>query len=160
MFGRPSVSVPDVLLNNQLPSNTQIKDVSDFIKALRINADYICEIIRQSTAEARNKQKLSYDRFVKNNVTFQINDLVKIDNYRRRPGYSKAFEPKFIGPYKVVKILSDLNYYLEAPSLKPIVVHYNRMSRFHSREGQPAHVVAALPQPVVTVVYESTLTHS
>jgi len=69
MFGRHSVLVSDVILNNQLPSSTKLRDVSDFVKALRVNADYICETIRQNTAAARERQKTSYDRFVRNKVT-------------------------------------------------------------------------------------------
>ena len=135
MFGRPPVLVTEVLMNNQLPSNTKLKDVSDFIKALRLNSDYICEMIRRNTAQARDRQKNSYDRFVKNNATFKVGDLVKINNFRCRPGHSKSFEPKFLGPFKIIKVLSELNYYLEAPNLKPIIVHYNRVSHYRAREG-------------------------
>ena len=49
MFGRPSVLVSDVLLSDQLPSNTKLKDASEFIKALRINADYISRLIKDHT---------------------------------------------------------------------------------------------------------------
>ena len=135
MFGRHPVLVSDVLCKNQLPSSDKLRDVSDFVKALRVNADYICEIIRENTAAARVRQKQSFDRFVQNRVKFKAGDLVKLNNFTVRPGFSKAFEPKFLGPYTIVKVLSDLNYCLEAPRLKPLVVHYNRMTMFHAGGG-------------------------
>ena len=61
--------------------------------------------------------------------------MVKINNFRCRPGHSKSFEPKFLGPFKIIKVLSELNYYLEAPNLKPIILHYNRVSHYRAREG-------------------------
>ena len=61
---------------------------------------------------------------------------MKINNCRRRVGASKAFEPKFVGPYKIVKVLGDLNYLLESPNLPQEIVHYNRLSRFYDRDPQ------------------------
>ena len=66
---------------------------------------------------AQNKQQASYNRFVKNRAIFKVGDIVKINNFRTRVGYSKAFEHKFLGPYRVTKILGDLNYQLEAENL-------------------------------------------
>jgi hypothetical protein len=45
-------------------------------------------------------------------------------------GYSTEFEKKFLGPYRIVKILGDLNYKLEAPKLAPQIVHYNIRNEF------------------------------
>ena len=62
--------------------------------------------------------------------------MVKINNFRQRPGSCGAFEPKFLGPYRISRVLGDLNYHLEAPNLKPEMVHYNRMSHYHTRNEQ------------------------
>ena len=53
MFGRPSVLVSDVLLNNKLPADTKLKDVSQFIKVLRLNADYVSALIGEHTGQAQ-----------------------------------------------------------------------------------------------------------
>lgn len=142
MFGRPSVLVSDVLLANKLPADTKLKDVSEFIKVLRMNADYVSALIGNHTNEAQQRQKKNYDRFVKNNDAYNIGDTVKINNFRIRPGSSKAFEPKFLGPYMVTAFLGDLNYRLESPNLKPEVVHYNRMLHYRAREGNPPVIQA------------------
>jgi len=135
MMGRPSVLVSDVIMNNQLPSNTKLKDVSYFVKALRINADYICSLVREHTEKAQEAQKKSHDRFVKDRVTFQVGDLVKLKNHTVRPGKSKAFEPKFLGPFKITEKCGELNYRLLARNGASQVVHYNRMSHFKARDG-------------------------
>lgn len=147
MFGRPSVLVADVLLNNKLDAGTKLKDVSYFIKALRINADYVCELIKEHTGVAQKRQKNNYDRFVKDRAFYKVGDTVKIDNFKVRPGFSKAFEEKFHGPYVISDLCGDLNYRLTAPDRKTIVVHYNRMSHFNVREGNARHSCDNAPKP-------------
>ena len=132
-FGRKPVIVADIILNNQLPADTKIKDVSEFTIALRKSAEHISELIRDNTANAQTKQKFYYDRFVKDRAQYNVGDTVKINNYKSRIGHSKAFEPKFLGPYKITKILGELNYRLESPTLPVQIVHYNRMNHFHVR---------------------------
>jgi len=132
-FGRKPVIVAEVIMNNQLPADTRIKDISEFTVALRRSAEYISEIIRENTINAQAKQKFFYDRFVKDRAQFHVGDIVKINNYRSRIDHSKAFEPKFLGPYKITKILGELNYQLESSTLPRQIVHYNRMTHFHVR---------------------------
>ena len=133
LFGRKPVLVSDLILSHQLPSKTKLSEVSDFVKSLRIQAEFINQMIVENTFEAKARQKENYDRFVKSNAEFKIGDYVKINNCRRIPGLSKAFTPKFIGPYKIVKRVGDLNYVLEAPNLKSEFVHYNRLYRYNVR---------------------------
>jgi hypothetical protein len=42
----------------------------------------------------------------------KVGDVVKI-NFRTRIEHSISFETKFLGPFKITKILGDLNYKLE-----------------------------------------------
>ena len=144
VFGRKSVFVADVIMNNQLPSNTKLKDIADFTFALRRSADHVSRIIRENTLVAQAKQKLNYDRFVKEKAEFQVGDVVKINNCRRHVGLSKAFEPKFIGPFTITKKLGDLNYQLEAPNIKSEIFHYNRLLPYYTRKQ-----FACEPEPFV-----------
>ena len=73
--------------------------------------------------------------------------IVKINNFRTRVGYSKAFEHKFLGPYRVTKILGDLNYQLEAENLATQIVHYNRMLHFNERKISPISLTCVSDQP-------------
>ena len=56
-FGRQPVIVADIILKNQLPANTKIKDVSEFTIALRKSAENISLLMRDNTANAQAKQK-------------------------------------------------------------------------------------------------------
>ena len=93
---------------------------------------YINDIIRENTSLAQEKQQTSYNRFFKDRVEFKVGDVVKINNYRTRLGFAKAFEPKFLGPYRIVKLVGDLNYQLEGENLIQMV-HYNRMLHYKVR---------------------------
>lgn len=145
MFGRPSIQVADVLLNNQLPASTKMSEVSNFIRALRLNADYISSTIRENTNRAQTRQKKYHDQNIRNKIVFKVGDLVKIQNFRVRPNHSKSFEPKFLGPFKITEMLNDLNYRIAANDSKPLVVHYDRMSYFKAREGSTNIVIPKKP---------------
>ena len=101
LFGRKSVIVADVILNNQLPPDTKLRDISEFVKALRSHADFVSQVVRENTLIAKERQKANYDRFIKCSNEFKVGDYVKINNCRRHIGLSKAFEPKFIGSRSV-----------------------------------------------------------
>lgn len=156
LFGRKSVLVADVIMNHQLPPNTRLRDVSDFTFALRRSADYISSVINENSRVAQAKQKAQYDKFVKDRAAFKVGDLVKINNCRRRVGSSKAFEPKFIGPYKIAKILGDLNYLLESPCLPQEIVHYNRLSRFYDRDPEFINLSKSFTKPYLTPSFSSS----
>ncbi len=70
MFGRPIVLVCDIIMNNQLLSTTKLSDVSTFVKSLRINADYVCKIIRKNADLARARQKANYGSLVKDGIQY------------------------------------------------------------------------------------------
>lgn len=80
---------------------------------------------------------------------FEIGEFVKLKNCRVRPGKSKAFEAKFLGPFKIIiKQTGDLNYKLLAADGSTQVVHFNRMSHFNLREGIVADPDFIPVQPV------------
>jgi len=131
LTARKPVLVADVIMNNKSLANTRIKDISDYVWALKRSATYISDLIHENTIAAQDIQKENYDKTVKNSKQFAVGDSVKIDNFRVKPGHSKAFTEKFLGPYTVAERTSNLNYRLESTTLKPEVVHYNRLSKFH-----------------------------
>jgi hypothetical protein len=88
LFGRKSVLVADMIMNHQLPSSTRLRDVSDFTIALRRSAEYISSVINENSRVAQARQKIQYDKFVKDRATYKVGDLVKINSCRRRVGLS------------------------------------------------------------------------
>jgi len=158
-FGRKSVLVNDVIMNHQLPSSTKLKDISDFTFALRESALYINDVIRENTSLVQEKQQMHYNRFVKNRAEFKIGDIVKINNYKTRVGFSKAFEPKFLGPYRIVKLVGELNYQLEGENLAPQMVHYNRMLHYNVRTELMIDQKPVLKPTSPEIVIQDTSSH-
>lgn len=95
LFARPPVNIIDSIIQNQLPENTQRGNVGDFVKQLKLQAIKINGIIEEATRAAQAKQKFYHDRFVHDQAEFEIGDLVKINNYRVRPGKSKRLSRNF-----------------------------------------------------------------
>ena len=139
VFGRKPVLLADVVLNNQLPHYTRVNDVSKYVLGLRENATSIIKRVKSSLLTAQAKQKSLYDNQLKYRNEFAVGDLVMINNTRQRPNHSKAFEPKFIGPYKIVKSSKGLTYDIISPVLGTEKVHYNRLYRFYDRFSPARH---------------------
>ena len=108
LFNRPPVLVADVILNNSFSENTKSRDISDFTKSLKARALEIAEMLKLNAQIAKNKQKLQFDKQVKHKATFKVGDLVKVNNCRKEIGLSKAFTPKFLGPFRIVKQFNDV----------------------------------------------------
>jgi len=134
MFGRRPVLVADVINNAKLPSTTLIRNVSDFVLNLKIKAFEMSKIMQNRLNEAHLKQKEYYDKFVKENVEFQVGDLIKLKNFKVAEGHSKAFTEKFLGPFKIVGKLNDLVFIIMNGFGKEETIHYNRMSKWYERD--------------------------
>ncbi len=91
-------------------------------------------MVLQNSEAARIRMKTNYDRFILDKIEFRIGDFVKIDYFIVRIGKVKSFKPKFLGPYKITRQVTALDYKLEAPNLKTEILHYNRMHRYTVRE--------------------------
>ncbi|RNA17155.1 hypothetical protein BpHYR1_004123 [Brachionus plicatilis] len=62
-------------------------------------------------------------------------DLVMLSNNRQKVGQVRSFVPKFMGPFKVTSILSDVNFEVrDVKTGKKQIVHYNWMTRYVSRD--------------------------
>ena len=158
--GRPPVTVADVILNNKLPSNTDPNSISEFTIGLHANASILHKQMLDHKARAQAKQKLYYDRFVKNQRRYKVGDFVKLTNNVTRPGLSKAFERKFHGPYKIEECFDDLTFRLSSPNFKNIIGHYNRMEPYYKREGALCAPTSELLSPTARYIAptQSTLT--
>ena len=118
-FGARPTLVADVIMNNATMDNKS-GHLGDFISGLKTAAEHINNILNYNKNLAQTRQKLQYDRSTHASAFYKIGDLVKVTNFRTRPGHSKAFEPKFIGPYKIIACLNEFNYELSAPDKRPL----------------------------------------
>ena len=83
----------------------------------------------------KHQQKHQYDKRVNKYPTFNINDLILLENTRKVVGHVASFEPKLIGQYQVVEQKDFVNYKIIDPQTqKTQVVHVNRMHHYASRK--------------------------
>jgi hypothetical protein len=133
-FGYKPTLVADVIMKNKTVNED--KNLNSFASGMTKMADHINNVLNSNKQDAQQRQKFYYDRVLHANAFFKIGDLVKITNFRVRPGHSKAFEPKFLGPYSIIQRNNEFNYLLRANNVKDELVHYNRMSHYYAREPE------------------------
>ena len=74
-FGRSPVLVADIIMNNQLPPNTRVRDIADYTIALRKSAAYIQDMVLQNSEAARIRMNKNYDRFIQDRIIFKIGTM-------------------------------------------------------------------------------------
>ena len=84
---------------------------------------------------------------MKDRAEFKVGEMFKINNYRTRVGFSNAFEPKLLGPYRIVKLVGDLNYQLEGENHASQKVHYNWMIYYNVRTDEFMMVEKSVAKP-------------
>ena len=84
--------------------------------------------------KVHQKQKDYYDLTANNAQRYYKNQYVLLKNQRIKQGISKAFQEKFIGPFKILKRINRLLYRLRnMQTNKEIVVHINRLKPYKTR---------------------------
>ena len=84
--------------------------------------------------KAQKKQKKQYDKQTNKINEFIINDFIILENNRQVVGHVRAFEPKFRGPYKVLRKSDDVNYVIkEVETNKAQKVHVIRIHHYFQR---------------------------
>ena len=102
--------------------------MGDFVHGIMGAAEHINSILNHNKAIAQERQKEYYDRNVKRSVFFKVGDIIKLANFRVRPGHSKEFEVKFLGPYVITESLNEYNYAVESAFREREVVHYDHFN--------------------------------
>ena len=91
--------------------------------------------------KAQAAQKKYADKHRRDCTPFRVGDMVLLstDNLRGR-GRAQKLDPKRIGPFKIIKVLSKLNYQLELPNtLDKIhnVFHVSLLTKFNQSDSFP-----------------------
>ncbi|KFD69273.1 hypothetical protein M514_18422 [Trichuris suis] len=91
---------------------------------------------------SQEKQKRHYDGRRRHGVQFQQGELVLVRRHVRKVGRSEKLMPRFIGPFQVVRRLSDVNYLVASlPSVRKrrvksrFVVHISQLKSFHAKHA-------------------------
>ena len=97
------------------------------------------ELAKEKLAGVQKKIKLGYDRRAERHV-FSPGDQV----LALMPLVSSPFQAKFMGPYTVIKQLSDQNYVISTPERRKHhqLCHGNLLKAYHERESSEQGPVA------------------
>ncbi|CAF1037610.1 unnamed protein product [Brachionus calyciflorus] len=88
--------------------------------------------------QSKRRQKKYYDQKLNTKQCFKVGSKVWLKNHVTKPGLSRKFTVKWIGPYTIEKVLDELNYVVKRISDDKIfTTHYNRMCQFKETINQP-----------------------
>lgn len=88
----------------------------------------VFKTVKHNTQVSMNKAKIRYDRDSRA-CNFKENDLVLMNDFTR-----KKLEPRWNGPWIVIKKTNDIDYILRSTHLKrkkDTICHQNRLKRWH-----------------------------
>ena len=90
-------------------------------------------------------------------ITFQVGDKVflsaknvSLDTQARRP--SKKLQPRFIGPYEVIDVISPVTYKLKLPATLAIhpVFHVSLLKPYQENPQEFENRIIKPPTPIIT----------
>jgi len=109
----------------------------EFPDEIRMRMATVYHLAKERIALARQEAKRQYDKKSKYQVAFSVNQLVYLKNIRKTLGLSHKFDVKYIGPYIIRGILSNVSAKLENPQTKKIILaHVNRLKPMYNQRGQ------------------------
>lgn len=135
MFGR-EINLPIDLLFG-FPKEQPKESDSDYAYQLSESLAVIHKFARERLEFASKAMKRNYDHNAYSQE-FNEGNYVWLHNLTRKKGKSPKLQCPWLGPYKVIKRLSDVVFRIqETKTSKPKVVHINRL-RPYRRENQPS----------------------
>ena len=140
VFARKPVNLQEIILN--IKQNQSFVNKDDYVRKLIRNSERIQSIVNRELEKSREQQKRNHDKQVVSFKLYDPGDLVLLTNEAGALKRSKKLLPKFIGPFKVVERLNELNYrisFLDNDKLSKIV-HYNRLKKYNQRAGSIVRV--------------------
>ena len=99
-----------------------------YARSLRHSLEQAYVLARQKLQTAAQRQKLHYDQKIHGDP-FQVNDLVWLCNPAVTKGKSHKLRCPWVGPYRVIKKISDIVYRIQDTQRKKrcLVVHFDRL---------------------------------
>jgi transposase InsO family protein len=156
MYGM-EVNLPVHLSLGPLPAEED--NIHQFVWKLREHMKAVHDVARENLKIAAQTQKRQYDQRVRIHV-YKPGDKVWLTQTRRFKGISPKLQSKWIGPYTVVKKISDVVYKVKKSTGKSIVVHHNRLKPYLQREKDvntnAPPIRTATPAPVDTLTSDAS----
>jgi transposase InsO family protein len=144
MFGT-ELNLPIHLIIGLQPGDAEV-NLGQYALSLRNRLTEVHELARDKLQLAGDTQKRQYDNKIKLHK-YEVGDRVWLRHTKRTTGLSPKLGPKWVGPYRIDKVISDCLYCLRKPACRERrqVVHHNRLKPY---EGSNAVVATQLNDPV------------
>ena len=119
----------------------------DYVQKMDVENRQAFQIAREVMKRSVLIQKKYYDRKT-HLIKHKVGDAVMVRNMPRPEAGTAKFHDKYIGPYYIVDVLSDVNFRIcDKPDGKTKVIHHDRLKPIEQRE-----------KPDLTWVYEQSRT--
>ncbi|BHF75738.1 hypothetical protein SprV_0501883400 [Sparganum proliferum] len=133
MCGR-EMQLPEDL---HLPPIHPVENVDTYASRMKKALCIASEEARLHLQEGQRRQKAFYDRLA-HGTPYKEGDIVWMRNFAPSPGIPQKFNPAWIGPYVVRKVLSDTTCVVRSqyrPYSEESTVHFNRLNPGPSTEA-------------------------
>ena len=104
------------------------KQASDFADELTGKINEVSDAVTEKLNIARNRMKKVYDR-KNSHHTFEVGDSVMLWWPYRKKGISRAFQPRWTGPFEIQKLIGQTNCTLKLPDGNMKHVHLNQLKK-------------------------------
>ena len=129
MFGREAICPLDLML--KAPCEEVHRSVGDFVGTLRRRFEQAFGCVLQQQKVQTERMKQAYDA----NVTvrrFAVNQLVWYYYPRTPVGRTPKWQRFYTGPYRVEKILNDVNYVIRRSlRAKAVIAHADKLKLYN-----------------------------
>jgi hypothetical protein len=130
MHSRETVCPLDLSLDT--PQEDVQPNIIDYAEDLTIRLKLAFQLVEKHVKTQVQRMKRDYDASVRSKA-FRANDLVWYYYPRRYKGRSSKLSRYYVGPYRIVAVLNDVNYVLKAtPRSKAVIAHIEKL-RFYYR---------------------------
>ena len=130
VYGKETNLPIDLMIPGSHMSDIKARNYPDYVQFVRKALQSAHSFARQHMGKALIRQKRNYDVHAKSRSSFKVGDLVR---YYYVPLKNKnKFACPWIGPYKVTKLVTEVDYRIERLSGRPDtrVVHVDHLKPF------------------------------
>ena len=110
------------------------KQANEFASTLSKKIDESSRIVNENLAKSRSKMKSSYDKTCSSH-NIKVGDHVMLWWPYKVKGISSAFQPRWKGPYRVLRLIGDTNCSIVMGDGKTKNVHLNQLKQVQIRQN-------------------------
>ena len=129
MHGREVISPLDLQLETPQPDPPT--DMNDYAAELVSKLQTAFRLVAQHEGGKMERMKRDYDANVKPKA-YRCHEFVWYYYPRRRSGRTPKWARYYVGPYRIERVLNDVNFVIRrSPRAKAIVVHIDKLRKFY-----------------------------